>query len=278
MKQKTTKSISMFFIYSILILWAITTIFPFIWVFVNSFKTSSEILNNSFSLPASPTFQNYINAFEKQNIFRAYMNSFLIAGSTMFFVLFFGSLASYALTRFNFKLKPLVSMLFLGSLMFPIFATIIPVFKLILGLNLINTHLGVILIQIAGNISFAIIVMMGFMSSLPLELEESAFLEGCNTFQIYYKIILPISRPVLSSVAIFTFLWSYNDLFTQIIILRQKESYTISALLNEISSQFGIDFGLMASAVVLVIIPVLIVYMFLQKNIIKGLTAGAVKG
>ena len=127
-------------------------------------------------------------------------------------------------------------------------------------------------------LAFAIIVLMGFLSNIPIELEEAAFLEGCSPFRIFFRIIVPITKPAFATVAIFTFLWSYNDLFLQMIVLRQRETYPISNLLREISSQFGTDFGLMAASVVLVIVPVLIVYMFLQKNIVKGLTAGAVKG
>lgn len=265
-------------IYALLFTWAFTTIFPFVWVFLNSFKESNEVLSSSFSLPKDPSLDNFFNAFSKQNILRSYLNSFIISGSVTFFVLIFGAMASFVMVRYTFKAKKVINTLFIGSLMFPAFATIIPVFALVAKFNAINTYQSVIVPQIAGNLSFAIIVLMGFMRSLSIELEEAAFIEGASTMQIFTRIILPLSRPSLASVAIFTFLWSYNDLFLQLTMLRRREMYPVSTLLNEISSQFGTDFGLMCAAVVLVVLPVMIVYMFLQNNIIKGMSAGALKG
>jgi raffinose/stachyose/melibiose transport system permease protein len=168
--------------------------------------------------------------------------------------------------------------------MFPVFSTIIPVFRFEVALGIASTGnrwysiLSVILPQIAGNMSFAIIVLMGFIRSVPIELEESAYMDGCNVFRIFFKIIVPIAKPSFATVAIFSFLWSYNDLFTQMFLLRYPNERTITLLLNEISSQAGVNYGLMAASVVLVVVPVLIIYVILQKNIIKGLTVGAIKG
>lgn len=274
-KKKIVSKVS---IYSILILWACTTIYPFIWLVLNSFKSSREILNASFKFPKSFDLTNYINAFEKQNILNAYKNSLVISVTTMIVVLLVASLAAFAMTRYHFKLKNFVYFMIVGSLMFPAFATIIPVFKMIVKWNFVNHPMGVIIPQVANNMAFAVIVLMGFMSSLPYELEEAAFLEGASIGFIYRKIIIPLSKPALSSVAIFVFLWSYNDLFTQMIVLRRRDTFPVSRLLNEISSKYGTDFGLMTASVVLVVVPVLILYILLQKNIVKGLTAGAVKG
>lgn len=265
-------------IYCVLLLWATTTIYPFIWLILNSFKSSREILTSSFDLPKNLDLLNYINAFEKQNIVRAYGNSLVISGTTMVVVLLVGSLAAFAMTRYQFKYKNIIYFMIVASLMFPAFATIIPVFKMVVGWNLVNHPLGVIIPQVANNLAFAVIVLMGFMASLPYELEEAAFLEGASIGFIYSKIIIPLSKPALASVSIFVFLWSYNDLFTQMIVLRRRDTFPVSALLNEISSKYGTDFGLMTASVVLVVVPVLIIYVLLQKNIVKGLTAGAVKG
>ena len=132
--------------------------------------------------------------------------------------------------------------------------------------------------QIAGNLCFAIIVLMGFIESVPMELEESAYMDGCYVFQVYFHIIMPAAKSSFATVAIFSFLWSYNDLFTQNFFLRVPKEKTITLLLNEISSQAGVDYGLMAASVVLIVVPILAVYILLQKHIIKGLTAGAIKG
>ena len=193
-------------------------------------------------------------------------------------------LAAYGLVRYRFPGRGLLYSLIMAGMMFPVFSTIIPVFRMEAVMGLAGTGnrwlslLAVILPQIAGNLCFAIIILMGFIQSVPIELEESAYLDGCNVFQIYFHIIIPAAKSSFATVAIFAFLWSYNDLFTQSFFLRYPQERAITGLLNEISSQAGVNYGLMAASVVLVVIPVLIVYICLQKHIIKGLTAGAVKG
>ncbi|MBS5799414.1 MAG: carbohydrate ABC transporter permease [Clostridiales bacterium] len=271
-------SIGRIFIHVILLLWASTTIFPLIWVLNNSFKERNTILLDSFSLVKEPVWTNYITAFTRMNIGRAYINSLIISGTVVVGVMLFGGLASYILSRYNFKGKLAVHSLVMAALLFPAFATIVPVFTMLNKVGLTNTHIGVILPQIAGNLAFAITIMVGFMSTIPLELEEAAVVEGCGPWKIFSRIIVPISKPSFATVAIFTFLWSYNDLFLQKIIIRKKEIRPICALLDTIRSQYGTDYGLMCASVILVVVPVLIVYLFLQKYIIKGLTAGAVKG
>lgn len=283
MSQSNNKKISKFsaariLIYIILIFWAVTTIFPFVWVLNNSFKPSREVVNSTFSLPKEFTLDNYTNAFGRQNILVSYKNSFVISGSVTLAVMILSTMMAFAMTRYNFKGKNIINALIVSSLMFPAFSTIIPVFKMMTGLELLNKPLSVIFPQVAGNLSFATIVMMGFLRGLPLEMEEAAYMEGAGVSKVFTRIIVPLSRPSMATVAIFCFLWSYNDLFTQLIMIRKRTKFPISTLLNEISSRYGTDYGLMASSVTLIVIPVLIVYIFLQKNIIKGLTAGAVKG
>jgi raffinose/stachyose/melibiose transport system permease protein len=192
----------------------------------------------------------------------------------------FASLFAFALTRYVFPANKFLYFLLIAAQMIPAFSTIIPVFKIIMSLGLRNNIFSVVLIQIAGNLAFATIVLIGYMRSLPETLEEAAFIEGCNVFQVLANVIFPLSRPAFATVAIFSFIWSYNDLFSQIFFLRDKKSgFTINRLLNEISSrEGGTNYGLMAASIVLIVVPVIAIYMILQKNIIKGLTAGAVKG
>ncbi len=171
-----------------------------------------------------------------------------------------------------------------ASMMFPAFATIVPVFRMEASWGLVNNSnrwislLACALPQIAGNLSFAILVLSGYIRSLPIELEESAYLEGCSIAQIFAKIVVPLTKPSFATVAIFTFLWSYNDLFMQSFFLRIQTQWAITRLLKELTSMEGTNYGLMAAAVTIVIVPVMILYAFLQKYIIKGMTAGAIKG
>lgn len=277
-KKKKKVKISYIVIYTILILWAVTTIFPFVWVFMNSFKPSVDVISSSFALPTNPSLMNYETAFERLNVLNAYKQSFLISGTVTVGVMIFASFMAFGMTRYHFKGKEFVRSLIVASLMFPIFATIIPVYRMIVEWGLLNKNVAVILPQIAGNLSFATIVMTGFMQSIPLEMEEAAYMEGANVFQVFIKIIVPLCRPSLATVAIFSFLWSYNDLFVQRVMIRDNTKFPVCRLLQEISSQYGTDFGLMAASVTIIVIPVMIVYVLLQKNIIKGLTAGAIKG
>lgn len=279
-------SISKVITYFVLSLWALTTIYPFIWVIINSFKKKRLIRSESFSLPLGDafTFENYQVAFDRMDILGAYRNSLIVSVTVTVAVVAIAGIAAYAMARYQFKGRKFVQSMIIASMMFPVFSTIIPVFRMLFSWKIAGTGnvgmslVSVILPQIAGNLAFAIVVLMGFIKSLPYDLEEAAFLEGCNVYQIFVKIVFPIGKPSFATVAIFTFLWSYNDLFTQMFFLRYKDMYTITLLLNEISSQAGVNYGLMTAAVVLVVVPVLIVYVFLQKNIIKGMTAGAVKG
>lgn len=279
-------SVSKIVTYVVLCLWGVTTVYPFIWVILNSFRKKGLILSDSFSLPVGDAFtwENYITAWERSDFKNAYLNSFIISGTVTVAVVILAGLAAYGLVRYRFRGRGVLYGLVMAGMMFPVFSTIIPVFRLEVMLGIAGTGnrwlslVAVILPQIAGNLCFAIIILMGFIQSVPIELEESAYLDGCNVFQIYFNIIIPAAKSSFATVAIFAFLWSYNDLFTQSFFLRYPQERAITGLLNEISSQAGVNYGLMASSVVLVVIPVLVVYVLLQKHIIKGLTAGAVKG
>ena len=267
--------------------WALTTLYPFVWVILNSFREKGLIRKDSFSIPlpgSGFTMDNYAKAMDRFDFANAYLNSLIVSVSVTIVVVVLAGLAAYGLVRYRFKLRGLCYSLIMAGMMFPVFSTIIPVFRMEASWGIASSGnrwlslLAVILPQIAGNLCFAIIVLMGFIESVPIELEESAYVDGCHVFQVYFHIIMPAAKSSFATVAIFSFLWSYNDLFTQNFFLRVPREKTITLLLNEISSQAGVDYGLMAASVMLIVAPVLAVYVLLQKHIIKGLTAGAVKG
>lgn len=279
-------SVSKVVTYIVLTLWGLTTVYPFIWVILNSFRKKGLILTDSFSIPLGEAFtmDNYKVAMERSDFGNAYLNSILISGTVTIVVVILAGLAAYGLCRYRFRGRGFLQSLVMAGMMFPVFSTIIPVFRMQVLMGVAGTGnrwlslVATALPQIAGNLCFAIVILKGFIQSVPIELEESAYLDGCNVFQIFFCIIVPAAKSSFATVAIFAFLWSYNDLFTQSFFLRYPQERAITGLLNEISSQAGVNYGLMASSVVLVVVPVLIVYMCLQKHIIKGLTAGAVKG
>lgn len=285
-KKQKKVSLGQSIILLLLSVWALTTIYPIIWVVLNSFKDRRFILSNSFALPLGEIFtlDNYRLAFERVDILNAYKNSLLISTSVAAVVILLAGLAAYVLARYEFRLKKVLYNLVIAGMMFPVFSTIIPVFQMQYSWGIVNTSnlflslLSTALPQIAGNLSFAIVVLMGYIKSIPIELEEAAYVEGANIFQIFFRVIVPLTKPSFATVAIFSFLWSYNDLFTQMFFLRTKTQWAITVLLNQLTSQEGTNYGLMAAAVTLVVIPILIVYIFLQKYIIKGMTSGAIKG
>lgn len=285
-KKKRKLSLGTSLIYVVLSIWALTTIYPILWVVLNSFKVKDKIMVDSFALPVGEMFTtaNYEMAFDRLEIFSAYRNSLVISASVAAIVILLAGMASFALVRYNFRLRGILMSLVVAGMMFPVFSTIIPVYSMQNAWGITNTDswflnmLSVILPQVAGNLSFAIVVLTGYIKSLPIELEEAAYMEGSNAFQTFFKVVVPLTKPSFATVAIFSFLWSYNDLFTQMFFLRNKKYWAITRLMQMLTSKEGTNYGLMASTVSLVVIPVIIVYIFLQKYIIKGMTAGAVKG
>ena len=194
--------------YVVLCLWGVTTVYPFIWVILNSFRKKGLILSDSFSLPVGDAFtwENYITAWERSDFKNAYLNSFIISGTVTVAVVILAGLAAYGLVRYRFRGRGVLYGLVMAGMMFPVFSTIIPVFRLEVMLGIAGTGdrwlslVAVILPQIAGNLCFAIIILMGFIQSVPIELEESAYLDGCNVFQIYFSIIIPAAKSSCSGV------------------------------------------------------------------------------
>ncbi len=266
------------FVYILLSLWAISTIFPLVWVVLNSFKTSREIISETFKIPTNPTLENYINAFQTIDIGRSYMNSLVMSGSVVLLVLFFGGLAAFAMARMNFRLRGLLQTVLIMSLLIPAFATIVPVYRMMISLDLVNTYWGLIIPQTAGNLPFAILVISGYMATIPKEIEEAAVMDGCNRWKMFYRIFFPISLPSFATVGTFVFLWSYNDLFSSLVFVEHAHVRPIVVLLAQVSSQYGTDYGLMTAAITMVVIPVIVFYLLAQKTFEKGATAGSVKG
>ena len=271
-------SMTKFVIYMVLIAWASTTILPLLWVANNSFRTTTQIVNSPFSLPDSFNLANYVTAAERINILNSYKNSLIMSGTTVLLVLLFGGMAGYAMSRFKFKFQGFINKMIVVALMIPAFVTVVPVYEIFIDLGIVNTYLALILPHTAGNLVFATMMLSAYMSSVSTEIEEAALLDGATRWQIFTRIFVPISRPAFATVGIFTFLWSYNDLFSALVFVPNKSVQPITVLLNQVKSQYGTDLGLQATAVIVTVVPVLLVYIVLQKHIIKGLTQGAVKG
>lgn len=276
---KSKFNMSKIIIHFVLMAWAITTIAPLAWVIMNSFKTSAEIISSALSLPTKISLANFhaLGGYSQINIARGFFNSLVISGTVVALVLIFGSMAAFVLGRFKFFLNGPILLLLVASMLVPQFAVIIPNIRILQFFHFNNTYLAVIVPHTAGFLNFAIIMMAGFMKSLPIELEEAAIIDGCSIPNIFLKITLPLSTPIMATSGIMIFLWSYNDLLLPLVYLTGKLR-PISVLLTQISSQFNTDYGAMMAALTITIVPVIILYIISQEYVIKGMTAGAIKG
>ena len=266
--------------YVILLSWALTTIIPLLWVFVNSFKTSEEIVKNGVALPSAIQFNNYktIMSYPDLSMSRAFLNSFIISGSVVVGVVLVAGLAAFALGRFRFQWTRYADAVLIACLLVPSFATMIPNFVTISKLPIRGTHAAAIIPQIAGNLCFSITLLTGFMRSLPDELDEAAIMDGATPIYVFSRITMPLSKPMFSTVGIMVFIWSYNDLLTSMVYLSQRSKQPVCVILSMVSNMFGTDYGSMMAAIIVTIVPLLILYVISQEQVIKGLTAGAVKG
>jgi raffinose/stachyose/melibiose transport system permease protein len=266
--------------YAVLISWALTTILPLLWVLLNAFKPSIEILRNSMALPPSFSFDNFITVmnYPDVNMFRGFRNSFIISGSVVILASLFSGFAAFALGRFNIKARiPILAML-TGCLLVPSFATVIPNFVTISYIPFLRgSYLAAIIPQTAGNLCFSIILLTGFMRSLPKELDEAALIDGVKIPTIFFRISMPLCKSMFATIAIMVFIWSYNDLFTSLVYITDQRLKPINVILSMVSNMFGTDYGALMAAIIVTIIPLVALYIFSQEQVVKGLTAGAVK-
>jgi raffinose/stachyose/melibiose transport system permease protein len=264
----------------VLILWALTTIIPLLWVLLNSFKTSGEILRSSFALPGSFNLRNFTTVlnYPDVNMLRSFRNSFIISGSVVVLVVFIAGLASFALGRFDVKTRRPILALLTGCLLVPTFATVIPNFVTISYLPFIRgKYLAAIIPQTAGNLCFSTILLTGFMRALPRELDEAALMDGVSIPWIFFRIAMPLCKSMFATISIMVFIWSYNDLFTSLVYIADQRLKPICVILSMVSNMYGTDYGAMMAAIIITIMPLFLLYMFSQEQVVKGLTTGAVK-
>lgn len=267
-------------LYAFLIFWALLCTVPLIWVFINSFKSSNEILLSSLLLPKEWTMSNYITmaTYPDMNLMTGFRNSMIICGGVVSGVLVGAGFASFALGRFDNKINRYVNALLSGCMLVPAFSTLIPNFVLISASPIRGTWLAVIFPLIASNMSFSTLLLSGYVRSLPRELDEAAIIDGANVMQIFWKIIVPLTKPMFATVGIMVFIWTYNELLLSLVYLPTRNLQPISVILSLVSNMFGTDYGAMMAAICLTILPVMVLYVAAQEQVVKGLTAGSVKG
>ncbi|MBU5672291.1 carbohydrate ABC transporter permease [Paenibacillus brevis] len=266
------------FAYTFLSLFAIMNIVPLFWMVVNSFKTEQEYAVNPFSLPETLQFSNYAEAWKIANMNVYFLNSLFVTFASLIVTVLLGALASYFLSRFEFKLRGLTYGLFLLGMLVPIHATLIPIFLIMQKLHFLDTHLSLILPYTAFHLSLTIIILEGFMRGFPKDLEESGVMDGAGIFRIFWSIILPITRPAMATVIILNFIYNWNEYLFALVLISSSELKTLPLGLANFVGIETASLTLQMSALTMALIPIIIFYLLLQKQLVTGMTAGAVKG
>lgn len=264
--------------YCLLTLFAIIFLFPVWLVFINSLKMDTEIYTNLFGLPKKFQFVNYIDAWVKGKFYLYYMNSLVITTTSVFFILFFSTLSAFALSRRDLIGKPFIKILFIIGITVPVQVSLMPLFVLIKDLGLYNSILGVVLIFIAFRISFATFILTGFFEGIPKELEEAARIDGASSFVLFRKIILPLSHSAISAVAIFNIVFVWNNFWFPLIFLSSQSKKPLPVGLLAFMGEETMAFGKLFAGIMILTLPIIIIYLLLQKHFVRGVTAGAVKG
>lgn len=264
-------------LYALLGLYGLSVVYPIALMLVSSFKDSREIFTEPFALPQSWSPANYIEAWTEGNFSSYFFNSVWISGVSVVLVLLIGSLAAYPLGRYTFRGKAFLSIYFLAGLMLPIRLGILPLFFLMRTLGLLNTPFSLIAIYVASGLPFTIFVLSNFFETLPRELEDAARLDGASEFRIYAQVMLPLIRPALATVAIFNFIPWWNDFFFPLIFIRSEAYKTLPLGLFGFFGEHQNDWGLLFAGLTITTLPLLVAYLFASKQIVKGLTAGALR-
>ncbi|MFB5662368.1 carbohydrate ABC transporter permease [Alteribacillus sp. HJP-4] len=278
-KSKNKKNI-MARIFKYLFVWGyfFITFGLFFWVLMTSFKDNREIFSSPFGLPSSLEFNNYIFALTNVNMGLYLWNSLIVSVSTVLLCFFLGTTISYALARFNFRGNLLLYILFIIGLTIPLQSLIFPMFFKMHTLGIRDTLIGLIIVYTALNLPKTVFLLVGFMKGLPKEMEEAAIIDGCSYWSVFFKIILPMSKPGLATVGILVFIAAWNEYVFASVLISSDATKTLPLGLASFQSSQLSEYGLIASGVILSIIPVLIVYVIFQEQIIKGMADGAVKG
>lgn len=262
----------------LMLYFAFYTLFPLIWLIISSFKTNTELFGDPFSLPAVWQIQNYINAFRVSGLIKMMGNSIFVGGVSTVLNVICASMLAYCISRFRFKGRETIFTFFAAGILVPLNALMVPYYVIISKIGLYNTRAGLILLYSAIGIPMSTFIIRGLMDSLSREIEEAAYIDGCGFFGRYFRIILPLSQNGLVTAATFQFLTCWNEFVFANLLTSSQNVRTIQLGIRYFTNQFSTDFVSMYAAIVISIVPSILGYMIFQKQIVSGLTSGAVKG
>ncbi|WP_271813663.1 carbohydrate ABC transporter permease [Clostridium beijerinckii] len=254
---------------------------PFYLMIINSFKTRREIFANTTGLPSTWNYQNYLDAMDKMKILSAFTNSMIITVGSVALIILFSSMASWLLVRDKSKKSKIIFYVFTSGMIVPFQAVMIPLMQWMRvfqfgPFQMLGTHYGLIFMYIGFGVSMSIFLYHGFIKGIPEEVEEAAIIDGCNRWQTYIKIVLPLLKPTTVTVAVLNSIWIWNDFLLPFLTVNGKVN-TIPLAMNNFFGAFSKQWELAMAALILAIIPIIIFYFFVQKHIIAGIVQGSIK-
>ncbi len=262
--------------YGVLLLFSLIFVLPIIWIFISSLKTSNEIFSwPPTIIPNKVTFSNYITAFSKGNFITYFKNSIFVAVTATALTLLINSMAGYALAKFDFKGNKLIFFLFISTLMIPLQVIMVPIFIVLRNLGLYNSLWGIIIPPAAT--PTGVFLVRQYMTTIPDEVLESARIDGASEWRIFSMIILPLSKPVLTALTIFSFMWRWNDFLWPFVVLSNESKYTIQVAIANFVGQFSVDWNSLLAMNIVAMIPVLLVFLFFQRYFVKGIAMSGMK-
>lgn len=278
--MKERRTVVDLFWWLILIGFSLTILFPLIWIFYQSLKTNREFFQNVWTLPEIWKWINYTKAWDKLHIGSALLNTIYYVSLSLMISLFLTTINAYALTRIVFKGRKLIWGVIMLSLFLPGLTALIPQYVMMREFNLTNSLTGLVILDSFGESAFFLLLLGGFMQSLPKELEESAFMDGASLYRVFLQIIVPLAMPGIMTVAIFKFLELYNNFLTPFIYLSDQSKYTMAVNMYHANSmmQYASDWVTLFAGVMMTLTPSVVFYILFQRSIIEGATLGAVKG
>lgn len=276
--MKKKRRMNNILVYTALTILLFFWLFPLLMALMNSFKSNRELLTNVMALPTALNLDNYLRTFEKMNYLRSFFNTLLLTSLGVGMMILFSAMAGWRLCRTKTKLSQVIFALFVFSMLIPFSSIMIPLYKVILAFHIKNSLIGLSFVYAGFGVSMAIFLYHGFIKGIPFELEEAAAIDGCSNIMIFYKIILPMLKPVTVAIGISNVLWVWNDFLLPLISLSDNKKYSLLLSTNILFGQYSSDWSAILSALILSAIPVIVFYAIFQKQILKGIGEGAVKG
>jgi raffinose/stachyose/melibiose transport system permease protein len=278
-KKSPSRKLGMGLLYIVLGIIAVFQIYPLVWLFFFSLKGNSEIFGRSpFALPEDWLFENYVRVWVDGNISQYFFNSVFITATSVILTVILASFVTFAITRMKWKLSGPVLLLFMVGYMIPIHSTLVPLFQFYRELNLIDNPLSIILAYTAYNMPLTIMILMGFYRTLPREIEEAAVMDGCSIHRMFFQIILPMTKPIMSTTIIINMIYNWNEFVFVNTFISSDKYKTLTVGIQNFIGQYLTDWGAIGATLMISIIPILLAFFFLSNRIVEGIAAGSVKG